>query len=83
MVQAVSRLGLPPWKPGFDPRQVHMRFVVTKMALRQVFTKSASVFTRQCYSTIDPYSFSHQSRNCIIVALDNIVKWHILKKLSL
>lgn len=37
MLQAVSRLGLPPWKPGFDPRQVHMRFVVDKMALRQFF----------------------------------------------
>jgi hypothetical protein len=44
MVQAVSRLGLPPWEPGFDPRQVHMRFVVDKMALQHALTKSASVF---------------------------------------
>ena len=81
MVQAVSRLGLPPWKPGFRPRQVHMRFVVDKMALRQAFTKSASVFPRHCHSISAP--FSHQPRNCVIVAFGSIVKWHVYKKLSL
>jgi len=32
-----SVAGLSPRKPGFDPWSVHVRFVVDKVALRQVF----------------------------------------------
>jgi hypothetical protein len=38
MAQAVSRRPLPR-RPGFDPKSVHVGFVVDKVALRQVFPR--------------------------------------------
>jgi hypothetical protein len=38
MAQAVSRRPLPR-RPGFDPGSVHLRFVVDKVALGQVFLR--------------------------------------------
>jgi hypothetical protein len=38
MAQAVSRRPLTRW-PGFDPVSVHVRFVVDKVALGQVFLR--------------------------------------------
>ena len=39
MAQAVSRRRFSARKPGFDPRSVHVRFVVDKVALGQVFPR--------------------------------------------
>jgi hypothetical protein len=39
MAQAVSRRYFSPRNPGFDPRSVHVRFVVDKVALGQVFPR--------------------------------------------
>jgi hypothetical protein len=46
--------GLPTWRPGFDPGSVHVRFVVDKVALGQVFPPSSSVFPCQFLSTGAP-----------------------------
>ena len=40
--------------PGFDPRSVHVGFLVDKVALGQVFPPSISVFPCQFYSTGAP-----------------------------
>jgi hypothetical protein len=29
--------GFPPWRPTFSPRQVHVGFVVDKVAMGQIF----------------------------------------------
>jgi hypothetical protein len=50
IAQAFSRR--PPLrKPGFDPRSVHMRFVVDKMTLGQVFLQVLRCFPCQYQST--------------------------------
>ena len=40
--------GLSPWRPGFDPSSVHVRFVLQKVTLRQTFLQ---VLLWQCHST--------------------------------
>jgi hypothetical protein len=42
--------GLPPRRPGFDPRSIHVRFLVDKVVLGQVFSASTSVFRCQFHS---------------------------------
>ena len=54
--QAVSRLkrlktGLSRWSPGFNPRTVHVRFVVGEVSAGQVFSSSISFCTVLCDST--------------------------------
>jgi hypothetical protein len=46
--------GLSPRRPGFDPRPVHVGFVVDKVALGQVFPPSTSASPCQFYSTGAP-----------------------------
>jgi hypothetical protein len=46
-----------PWRRGFDPRLVHVWFVVDKVALGQV-PPSTSVFCCQYHFTNVPYSYS-------------------------
>jgi hypothetical protein len=43
--------GLPQRRLGFDPRSVHVGFVVDKVTLGQVFPPSTSVFPCQFHST--------------------------------
>jgi hypothetical protein len=45
--------GLSPRRPGFDPRSVHVGFVVDKVALGQVFSEYFG-FPRQFHSTGAP-----------------------------
>jgi hypothetical protein len=45
---------IPLRRPGFDPRSVHVGFVVDKLALGQVFPPSSSVFPCQFHSTAAP-----------------------------
>jgi hypothetical protein len=46
--------GLSPRRPGFEIRSVHVGFVVDRVALRQVFPPSTSVFPCQFHSTGAP-----------------------------
>jgi hypothetical protein len=46
-------------RPGFNPRSVHVGFVVDKVALGQDFSPSASVFPCQYHAINAPYSFIH------------------------
>jgi hypothetical protein len=46
--------GLPPRRSGFDPRSVHVGFLVDKVALGEVFSPSTSVFASQFHSTGAP-----------------------------
>jgi hypothetical protein len=46
--------GFSPQRPGFDPGSVHVRFVVDKVALGQVFFSELSVFPCQFHSTGAP-----------------------------
>ena len=54
-----SAVGLSPRWPNFDPRSVHMRFMVDKVALWQVSSPSTSVFPCQYHSTYHPHPFIH------------------------
>jgi hypothetical protein len=49
-------------KPGFDPRTVHVRFMVNKVGLR-VYSPCASVFSCQHCSTNTPYSSPAKNTN--------------------
>jgi hypothetical protein len=55
MVHADSRQRLRA-KPGFDPRPLHMRFVVDKVAKGQDSSPSTSFVSCQCHSINAPYS---------------------------
>jgi hypothetical protein len=48
--------GLSSQNAGTDPRSVHVRYLVGKMELGQVFSSSTSVFPCQPHSTNAPYS---------------------------
>ena len=52
MIQVV---GLSRQKPKFDPRPIHVRIVVAKVAMGQVYAEY-SVFLYQYHSTYVPYS---------------------------
>jgi hypothetical protein len=45
------------WRPGFNPRPVHVGFVVDKVAMRQVFSPLLPIFPCHYYSTNAPQSF--------------------------
>ena len=45
------------WSPNFDPRPVHVGFVVEKVALGQVFPPSTSVFPSHSHSSSAGYSY--------------------------
>jgi len=49
---------LSPQRPRFNPRRVHVVFVMNKMELRQVFHQVPQ-FSCQCSSTTAPHSFIH------------------------
>jgi len=51
-----SILGISLRWPNFDPRSVHMRFMVDKVALWQVFSQHFCFFSCQYHSTRAPYS---------------------------
>jgi hypothetical protein len=46
--------GISPRRPGFDPRSVHVKFVVDQVALGKVFFSSTSVFSCHFHSTGAP-----------------------------
>jgi hypothetical protein len=64
-VPSLRRLvaGLSPQRPGFDPGSVHVRFVVDKLALGQVFSPSTLVFLCQFYSTGAPLHRNMEKTN--------------------
>jgi hypothetical protein len=43
--------GFPPWRPKFKPGSSHVRYVVDKVALGQVFSPSTSVSPANLHST--------------------------------
>jgi hypothetical protein len=53
--------GLSLRRPAFDPRQVHVGFVVDEVALSHVPLPSTSGFPSLYSSTNAPYSFTSQS----------------------
>jgi len=57
MAQATSRLRLT-CRHGLDPRPFHVRFVVDKVTLGQVFLRVLLFSPRQCNSTVAPYASS-------------------------
>jgi hypothetical protein len=63
--------GLSPQRPGFDPGSVHMRFVVDKVALRQVFSPRTSVFPCYFHSTGAPLLGKTEKLFIVITGLHN------------
>jgi len=57
--------GLPLRRPGFDSISVQVRFVLDKVALRQVFFPRASVFPCQYHATSAPDPSSSTSRSYV------------------
>ena len=56
-----------PWKPGFDPRLVHVECVMDKVALDVLFFfPISSVFPCQCRATNPPLSFRRYAKLVII-----------------
>jgi hypothetical protein len=48
--------GFPPWRPGFDPKSSHVRFVVKKVALGQVCSE---YFGFPCQSSLHEMLHTH------------------------
>lgn len=53
--------------PKFDPRPVHVAFLIDKVALRQGFLWVLRFFWSQCHSTNTPYSFIFHGPYIIVV----------------
>jgi hypothetical protein len=63
--------GLSPRRPGFDPRAVHLGYVVDKVVLGQAFSPSTSVFPCQLYSTDTPLQGKTKKLVIFIIVLHN------------
>jgi hypothetical protein len=63
--------GLSPRRPEFDPRSVHLGFMVDKLALGQGFPSSTSVFPCQFHSTGAPLQGKTKKLIIFITGLHN------------
>jgi hypothetical protein len=63
--------GLSPRRPGFDPRSVHVRFVMDSVALGQVFSPSTWVFSCQFHSTGAPLQGKTKELIIFVTGLNN------------
>jgi len=72
----LSRLvaGLLPWRRRFDPRPVHVGFVVDKVATVQVFLRVTAAFP--CHDSTDTPCSSIRHRRYVISVISSVIKYH-------
>lgn len=67
----MQRVAGPSWRrPGFNPRTIHVEYVVDRLALGQLFLRISPVLSSQYHSTDVPFSLVNLSR--MLYNLNNI-----------